>query len=70
MLFRIYFPNWKNLCLYPPQHLSYSGVKVNNDKERGVGGKVTHTSSRGKGQKAAAHANPEGRVPVFVLRIK
>lgn len=26
---------------------------------------MTHTSSRGKGQKAAAHADPEGSVGVF-----
>lgn len=68
MLFHIFLPNWKNLCVCPLQNLSYSCVKRENDKESGVGEKVTHTSSRGKKQKAAtrAHANAERSVCVFV----
>lgn len=63
----IFLPNWKNLCLYLPQNLSSSCVERNNEKKRSVWGKVTHSSSRWKGQKAAARASPERNVHVFCL---
>lgn len=35
--FPIFLPNQKNLCLYPPQNLSYICVRRSNDEEGGVG---------------------------------
>lgn len=67
MLFPIFLPNWKNLCLYPPQNLSYSCVRRNDDKESGVGRESDSPHlQRERSESFAAYANPEGSVGVFV----